>query len=155
MKNRILLGPMVIASWVVAVGWLLIAGAAVASGIMPLTLGVAAAALVLGLATAWLGWRMVVRLTAAGVEVGRRTVAWAEIDAIGVRRDGGPVPLQLPFLAVRQGRALAEVDLDGLASVGGPRAAVRALGPIAQRTGLEPSVQARPPRRQRGRRVQR
>lgn len=151
MKDRVLIGPMVVAAWVVAAGWLVIGGAAVASGTSPLTLTVAAAAVVLCVGTAWLGLRMIVRLTSSGVRVGSRTVAWDDLEGVGVRRDAGP--LNLPFLSVRQGRALVEVDLDGLASVGGPQAAVRAVAPIAQRAGVEPHVGTPAARRQRGRRV--
>ena len=137
MKPRALVGPVVVAAWVIAGGWVAIAVAILVSNRSLVALAISAVSLLLGLGTAWVGFGMLVRVSAVGVLVGRRLVPWAEVDGLAIRRGGGPIPLQIPILARRRGRALVEVELDGLARVGDPARAARAVMPIAQRGQVE------------------
>lgn len=140
MRPRVLIGPMVVGSWVIAAGWLVIAGVSVAAGRSLTAYLLAGSALLLGVTTAVVGFWMVVRLTVDGVVIGRQRVRWGDIDGLAVRRASGPIPVQLPILSIRQGRALMDIALDGLSSVGGPGAAVRAVRPIAEWAGVEVSL---------------
>lgn len=137
MKPRALVGPVVVAAWVIAGGWVAVAAAVLASNRGLVALTIAAASLLLAVGTAWVGFGMLVRVSAAGVLVGRRLVPWNEVDGLAIRRGGGPIPLQVPVLARRRGRALVEVELDGLARVGDPARAARAVLPIAEQGQVE------------------
>lgn len=154
MRPQVLIGPMVVGSWVIAAGWLVIAGVSVAAGRSVTAYLLAGSALLLGVTTAVVGFWMVVRLTAEGLVVGRQRVRWDDIDGLAVRRASGPIPVQLPILSYRQGRALKDIALDGLSSVGGPGAAVRAVRPISEWAGVEVSLLGQQSRSGGARRVQ-
>lgn len=150
---RVLIGPMVASAWAIAVGWLAMAVVILASGRSPLAIGLGVAAVLLGAGTAWVGAAMVVRVTADGVVIGGRLVGWAEVDGIAIRPGGRLITVHVPVLARRQGRALIEVEMDGLSSLRSARAVARAVAPIAERAGVEVTVLEKPGKARSGRRV--
>lgn len=123
-EQQALAGPMVVMAWLVAAGWLVLAVVcplvlAAPGGWVLGALGALGASL-----TAWLALSLRVRHDAAGLVLpGHGHVAWEQVEAVDVR----PGLVCVPVVGVRQGRAVSEVSLGGLAWFGGPDGAARTL----------------------------
>ena len=93
--------------------------------------------------TAWLALSLRVRHDDAGIVLPRLGhVPWEQVHAVEVQ----PGLVSVPYVVVRQGRALADVALDGLAWFGGPDGYARGLAEqVAAAAGLD-RVAVRPPR---------
>lgn len=147
---RVFSGPMVVLTGVVAVAWFVMAAACLLGleGTPRLVLG--AVGVVGGLATVWLARAMRVPWDDHGLVLPRwGHVPWSAIDAIEVR----PGLVSVPVLWVREGRALSDVRLDGLAWFGGAEGRARTLAErVAQVAGLD-EVLVRVPGAGRGRRA--
>jgi hypothetical protein len=130
-------GPFAIATCVVAAAWLVVAAGLALSGIAPPVLGLAGAAGLIGLGLTVMGIRMIVITSPEGVRViGQQLLAWPDIEEISVRRVPGLLPLHVPVVSARRGRALIGVELDGLSWVGSNTGARRFAQLLADRAGL-------------------
>lgn len=138
--HRLLLGQLPLWTLLMALAWaavgvvmLVVIGP---GGAAPLTVTVIAVTFVVAVALGVMGVRMVVRLGPRDVRVpGRAVLPLADIDAVTVTRASGPVPLFVPVVDVRTGRALNRVELDGLSSLGSPKAALRWARILADAAG--------------------
>lgn len=135
-------GPMVFLTWVVAAGWLALAiGSFVALG-RPWGIVLGLVGLVGAAGTGWLARSMVVRWDADGLVLpGRGRTVWDDIERLEVQ----PGFVSVPMVALRQGRGLVDVPLDGLAWFGrAGRTASRLAGRVAEAGDLpEVSVRGR------------
>ena len=146
--KRTIVGPMAIATWVVAAGW---AGLAVYAFVglgSAWGIGIGAAALVGAAATGFIASTMSVSWDADGILIrGRGRLAWDDLDAVSLH----PGIVSVPHLDVRVGRALDSIPLDGLAWFGRRGLAHASAERLASAGGLGevrvPSVAAAPGRR--------
>lgn len=130
--TRVLRGPFSIGGWVVAVLWLPVAALAASRVAEPWNWALGVFSVLAGIATAFVARGLVVRVSDTGVStVGVPEVAWEDIEHVGVR----PGLVSVPHLAVRRGRALEELPLDGVATFG-RAAAVRWAQQVADAGGL-------------------
>ncbi|MDO5533262.1 MAG: hypothetical protein Q4F65_01235 [Propionibacteriaceae bacterium] len=128
-------GPMVVVTWLVALGWVVLAivswvGLPAPGGIILAAVGSVAALL-----TGWLAATMVVSHDAEGVELPKlgRT-EWADVQAIELHEG----LVSVPYVVVRQGRTLTDVPLDGLAWFGGTDGLARTLAEkLAAAAGID------------------
>ncbi len=150
--SALLIGPL---PWVaVALGVLWVAG-----GVALLLAGSGAAGSVLavlavlaGLGLIVMAARMVVLVDATRLrQPGHRPLQRADIEAVGLQRLPGMLPLYVPGVDVRQGRALRRYDVDGLSGVGRRTGALRRAARLADRLGVE-LVEVAAPSSSRGRR---
>lgn len=124
---QVLRGPFTWLALAVALGWVALAGASLVLLSGPVSLAAALGCVVAAALTAWIAATLGVTVDADGVRVGRGGVtAWADVSSVDVRSG----VLSVPVLSVRQGRALADVPLEGLAWWG--RSSALATG-LAQR----------------------
>lgn len=133
-QNRRLAGPMVFVTGLVAVGWIVLAILSFIGLPRPGGLLLGAAGILGGLVTAWLALGMRIRHDDAGIHLPRLGhVAWEQVHAIEVL----PGLVSVPYVVVRQGRALTEVPLDGLAWFGSSDGVARDLAQVlAQEAGV-------------------
>lgn len=116
MNQRTLAGPMVWLTFVIAALWVVLGVGAYLA--LPGWIGVAfvVAGGLGAVLTGWLAASMLVRYGAFTVKLpGRGDVAWEEIADVSLVRAG---LLQIPTVGLRQGRALEEIQLGGLAWFG-------------------------------------
>ena len=136
-------GPMVVITGLVAVGWFVLGALSFVGLSRPAGLLLGTAGVLGGLVTAWLALSLRVRHDDAGIVLPRLGhVPWEQVHAVEVQ----PGLVSVPYVVVRQGRALADVALDGLAWFGGPDGYARGLAEqVAAAAGLD-RVAVRPPR---------
>lgn len=135
-------GQLATVGWLVAVLWLGVAAFAWWRLDQPWNWAVTAFAVLAAAGTAFVSRGLVVRVADAGVSGdGVPTVAWGDVEHVGVH----PGWVSVPYLAVRRGRAIDELPLDGIAGFGrGP--AVRLAQQVADAGGLGEVVVAAPTR---------
>lgn len=147
-SDRVLRGPLALVGWAVAVAWLAVGAVAWVRFGEPWAWVFAAVSAGASIATALVSHGLRVRMGADGVSPhGGGEVRWADIDHVGVRRGW----LSVPYLAVRVGRALDEVPLDGIATFG-RAGALRLAGEVADAGQLGEVVLPEPRAAGRGRR---
>ena len=149
-SSRAFSGPMAVVTWLVAVGWfvlglLSILGLSFPAGIVLGVLGIAG-----GLVTAWLALTLRVAHDEDGIELPKLGhVPWERVHAVEIQ----PGLVSVPYVVVRQGRALTDVPLDGLAWFGGPDGYARGLAEQVARAADVETVGVRGQRGGRGRRA--
>lgn len=131
---RTFAGPMVVVTGVVAAGWFVLAVLSLAFLQRPGGLVLGVGGLLGGLITSWLALSLRVRHDEVGVQLPRLGhVPWDRVHAVEVQ----PGLVSVPFVVVREGRALTDVPLDGLAWFGGPDGFARSLAEqVAAAAGL-------------------
>ena len=129
-RGRVIVGPFVAVTALVATAWLI-------AGVLLLVIGppqlapVGVATLLVGAGLGVMAARMVVLVADETVAVvGQRPLPRADLASVGVRRTSRVLPLYVPVVTVQQGRAVTGVDLDGLSSIGA-RGAQRAAERLA------------------------
>lgn len=148
--TRTTFGPMSILTAVIALGWAVL-GVLSFLGLEPpagIILGVVGA---VGLvATAWLAWTMRIEHDVLCIVLrGRGRVPWEAVHSIEVQ--SGLV--SVPVLTMREGRALVDVPLDGLAWFGRDNATTHALAERLAHDGGLGEVVVRPTSGTAGRRA--
>lgn len=138
--RRLLVGQLPIWTLGMAVAWLAVGAVLLAvmgwGGGAPVTVGIIAATFVIGLALAVMGLRMVVRLDGERVRVlGRASIPLGDIDAVSVARTPGRLPIFVPVIDLRRGRALDRFEIDGLSSIGSAKPALRWAQVLADAAG--------------------
>lgn len=131
---RIFMGPMVAVTGLVAVGWFVLSVLSFAGLPWPGGVVLGTVSVVGGVVTAWLALGLRIRHDEAGIVLPRLGhVAWQDVDAVEVQ----PGLVSVPWLVVRQGRALTGVPLDGLGWFGGANGVARDLAEkVAQAAGV-------------------
>ena len=149
-STRAFTGPMTVVTWLVAVGWFVLAllsivGLAAPAGVVLGGLGAVGA-----LSTAWIALSLRIPYDDDGIRLPKLGhVPWGDVHAVEVQ----PGVVAVPYLVVRRGRALDEVPLDGLAWFGGAEGYTRALAEKVARTAGVDDVTVRVPRGGTGRRA--
>lgn len=114
-QTRAFVGPLATITALVAVCWLALAtwallGVGNTYGVLLGIVGV-----VSGILTGWLAWAMRVTWDDEGISLpGRGFEPWGVVDAVSLRKGF----LTMPVVGVREGRAILEVPLEGLAWFG-------------------------------------
>ncbi len=148
--TRTFAGPMIVVTGLVSVGWFVLA--ALSFGWLPHPAGLllGSGGVLGGLITAWLALSMRVAHDEAGLHLPRLGhVPWERVHAVEVQ----PGLVSVPYVVVREGRALTDIPLDGLAWFGGPEGFAGGLAEqVAAAAGL-PGVEVRAQRGGRGRRA--
>lgn len=112
---RVLRGPLAWVGWAVAAAWLGLGVVAWLRFGEPAGWVIAGVSALAAAATGVVSNGLRVLVSEAGVTLaGGHEVAWEDVDHVGVR--SGLV--SVPYLAVRVGRALDDVPLDGIAAFG-------------------------------------
>lgn len=118
MTRRWIAGPMVWLTAVIAAAWV---GLGVYGVLMfplaagPVGIGFAVLGLLGAVLTGWLALSMVVRYGPFGVRVpGHGDVSWDDVESVELLAGA----MSVPAIGVRQGRALTDVELGGLAWFG-------------------------------------
>lgn len=112
MKRTMLVGPMVWVTAALCVVWIGVGAASFLLLRPPSGMVLAGVCLAGTSGTAWLALSMVVRHGPFSVHLpGHGEVSWSDIASIELQ----PGLLSVPTVSVRQGRALSEVELGGLA----------------------------------------
>lgn len=150
-QARIISGPMVAVTGLVAVGWVVLGVLSFVGLPRPGGLLLGVAGLLGGLLTTWLALGMRVRYDEAGIVLPRLgQVAWEQVQGVQVQ----PGLVSVPYVVVRQGRVLTDVPLDGLGWFGGPDGVARTLADtIAEAAGGADVGVREHPARARGRRA--
>lgn len=121
-------GPMRILTWIVAAGWLVLAGFGFVAMSPPGGWIVGAVASLGGAVTAWLGWTMVVRWDADGIRLpGRGPTPWERIDEVALHSG----VLSVPHVEMHTRRSIETVPLDALAWFGKRGASLRLAQQVA------------------------
>lgn len=141
--SRTFAGPMIVVTWLVAVGWFVLAVLSLVWLPRPGGLLLGVGGILGGLVTSWMALSLRVRHDEAGIHLPRLGhVAWERVHAVEVQ----PGLVSVPYVVVREGRALDEVPLDGLAWFGGPDGFARTMAEqVAGAAGLS-GVGVRPVR---------
>lgn len=129
--SRAFSGPMVVVTWVVAVGWLALAAYSFFALAEPIRWVLGGVSVAGALGTGWLASSLRIPYDDEGLRLPRRGhVRWDQVDSIDVT----PGPLSVPVLSLRSGRMLEDVYLDGLAWFGGANGLARTLAEKVART---------------------
>lgn len=142
-QARTFSGPMIVVTWLVAVGWLILGALSFLGLPQPGGVALGVVGIVGGLVTSWLALSLRVRHDDAGIVLPRLGhVTWERVDAVQIQ----PGLVSVPYVVVRDGRALTDVPLDGLAWFGGPEGFARTMAEqVAAAAGLT-DVAVRPRR---------
>lgn len=138
-------GPMVLATWAVALGWAALSVGSFLALPAPLNGVVGVGAALGAAATAWLAVRLGVRYDAARIVLpGRGVTHWS--DVLHIELDGRAIVV--PVVGLRSGRGIEEVPLDGLAWFAPSGVPRRLAQQLAEAGGLmEVTQRQRGPRR--------
>lgn len=116
-QGRTFAGPMVVVTGLVAVGWFVLGALSFLGLPAPGGILLGLAGITGGLTTAWLALSLRVPYDEDGVVLPRQgRVPWSRVHAVEVQ----PGLVSVPYVVLRDGRALSDVPLDGLAWFGGP-----------------------------------
>lgn len=134
--NRWLVGPLVITAGVMAACWLGVAVAVFRAATSPALGLLAWLSLALSVVLAIVGLRMVVLVRPGDLRVlGRTPLSLADIDQVTVSRLPGSLPIFVPVVLLRRGRALVSLELDGLSGLLGDAGARRRAAAVAAAVG--------------------
>ncbi len=115
---------MVVLTWVVAVGWLVLAAYSFFALAEPTRWVLGGVSVAGALGTGWLASSLRIPYDDEGLRLPRRGhVSWDQVDSV----DLVPGLVCVPVLSLHAGRVLDEVHLDGLAWFGGTNGMARAL----------------------------